>query len=365
VFVDLKKKQKTNPQTRTETSHQRRRERIERHKKLTLQQYDNNTKNLFISNIKELTETVRNKNKEKEQEKEEEADTTEEEEEDEEEESEVKEAMNKLSAASWTSSSGSSEKSTCRATIECGSHGDEDEREAVATLEFGHEEPPTNAAAKDADEEVRVSSETFTYEYVGVKPAVSDEEEYVSECFEQTYSIVEAMVGGSHGNRGEGRVLAPIEECGTRSASSLSGLSSVGSGSSSSLSNNGTSSSSISAGSVSPRPGGCGRQMGGPSSLQAELCYPSARLGEGVGGGVGEGRDASARVGVLARQREGSFGVAGMCFFGTCFCCGLWSARRMLLELDAFMRMLLLLLSPLVFCLFNNNALANTSRLSH
>ena len=348
MFVDLKKKQKTNPQTRTETSHQRRRERIERHKKLTLQQYDNNTKNLFISNIKELTETVRNKNKEKEQEKggndkEEEADTTEdEEEEDEEEESEVKEGMNKLSAASWTSSSGSSEKSTCRATIECGSHGDEHEREAVATLEFGHEEPPTNAAAKaagdadaDEDEEVRVSSETFTYEYVGVKPAASDEEEYVSECFEQTYSVMEAMVGGSHGNRGE---LATIEECGTRSASSLSGLSSVGSGSSSSLSNNGTSSSSINAGSVSPGPGGYGGQMGGPRSLQAELYYPSARLGGGVGGGVGEGRDASARVGVLARQRKGSFGVAGMCFFGTCFCCGLWSARRMLLEIDAFMR---------------------------
>lgn len=47
---------------RTESSQERRKQRIERHRLLTLQQYDLSMKNLIINNINDLTETLKMNN---------------------------------------------------------------------------------------------------------------------------------------------------------------------------------------------------------------------------------------------------------------------------------------------------------------
>jgi hypothetical protein len=62
TFDDLLRPPFKSFQTRsfkTENSQQRRKQRIERHKLLTLQQYDLNMKNLIINNINDLTNTLR------------------------------------------------------------------------------------------------------------------------------------------------------------------------------------------------------------------------------------------------------------------------------------------------------------------
>ena len=225
---DKKKNIYKNPTS--ENSHQRRKERIERHKKLTLQQYDNNTKNLFINNINDLKNTLKNKNK----------------------------IMKKYSNCSTGSNSTS-----------------QDENEHETILEEEHEEPDED------EEEVNVENETYTYEYVTTKdgsahaeitqliPDIDEDNEYITECFEQTYSIIDILNSCEEQNRASVEPAQPAVEdeankqpikSPMRSSSSMSGLSSVCSNTSSSSSlsivnssiTNATSSSSINMNSISP-----------------------------------------------------------------------------------------------------------------
>ncbi len=197
-----------NKQILAESSHQRRKERIERHKKLTLQQYDNNTKALFINNINDLKNTLKNKNS--------------------------------IIMKKYTSVSSSSSSSTAS------ENSNQLEQDQTAQGQLQEED----------EDELLVENETYTYEYlpnsstsqtntsIQTKTTSNEsEDEYVTECFEQTYSILDIMNKCQNNKKDQER---------QRSSSEMSGLSSVGSSSSSSLSNNVTSSSSINIGSVSP-----------------------------------------------------------------------------------------------------------------
>ncbi len=257
----------------TESSHQRRKERIERHKKLTLQQYDNNTKALFINNINDLKNTLKNKNSK---------------------------IMKKYSSVSNSSAS-----STCSSvSSNSDSNHINNYDHNIDNDHTIHEE--LRLQEEDEDEEVVVENETYTYEYVAspntTTTTVSDdakttnntnesEDEYVTECFEQTYSILDILNNcekAKQQQQSQQRASSEVESGVTtmRSSSSMSGLSSVGSSSSSSLSNNATSSSSINIGSVSPnttltKSGDIYEQIAGKvtqptRTLNTELYYPSS-----------------------------------------------------------------------------------------
>ena len=194
--------------------------------------------------------------------------------------------MKKYSTVSTSSNSSTCSNSSATSTSQ-------DEAEYLTI----HEENDKMLKEEDEEDETHVENETYTYEYV-TTPATPDklkpsdnvsEDEYVTECFEQTYSIIDilndceksknlkAVDTTVHGNE----LTATI-----RSASSMSGLSSVGSSSSSSLSNNGTSSSSININSISPnttqtthvdRYDSSNDQPKSNRTLNTEIYYPSSR----------------------------------------------------------------------------------------
>lgn len=257
LHATLKNPTTTKTKNPTESSHQRRKERIERHKKLTLQQYDNNTKNLFINNINDLKNTLKNKNK----------------------------IMKKYSTLSTSSNSSTCSSSSATDDPE---HVTSPEKKDLSTHNQDLKE-------ENEDDETHVQNETYTYEYVTTSPPINDkvkspenvsEDEYVTECFEQTYSIIDILNDCDKSK--SLKTVVPNETSTMRSSSSMSGLSSVGSSSSSSLSNNGTSSSSININSISPNTTQTthvesynedSNDLQKPKSrtLNTEIYYPSSR----------------------------------------------------------------------------------------